>query len=167
MGMGTMLVKRLIGMNLFRFKASKLLRIALAGGAVIAIFCIFCRPASSTDISGVYIRSRDGVVDTLILATNGTFQQTITYGNESPWTKNGLWTLNYQVVQFNTFYEAFDFEAAKGTFKLIPPESYAMETLWVERGKLVKDQVFPIWFKQPTRGRTPHANHGILDANEN
>ena len=139
-------------MRAYHFRWSKWLRLFLALCGCIAILIEVCRPITSRDISGVYIRSSQGVVDTIILATNGSFQQTITYKNEGPWTKNGSWIFDYDVVRFDTFYSAFNFDSVKPEVLItIPPEPFSMEVLSVEKGKLIKNSIFPIWFKQPTK----------------
>jgi hypothetical protein len=150
MDRGTSSFKRLIGMKTFPFRVSKWLWFGIPICLGIGILCACCKPLIRNDISGVYIRSYDGVVDTIVLNANGTFQQTITYKKEGPWIKSGSWELDWQVVHFDYLYYAFDYDSVKHKpFIVIPPEQFATATLWVEKDKLLKDPIFPIWFKQP------------------
>ena len=124
-------------------------RFAFGLCSAIAIVLAGCKPVTSWDISGVYTRSSNGVVDTIVLATNGTFQQTITYTNGVRWAKSGSWVFDFEVVKFDGFYSAFDVDPFKHTvFIVIPPKPYSNETLWVKRGTLLKDSEQPIWIKQ-------------------
>ena len=111
-----------------------------------------CKRITSADISGIYRRSNDGVIDTVVLETNGTFQQTITSASGGPWIKSGSWKFGGQVVEFSEFYEAFTYDTVKRhAVIVIPPESGASEVLWVEEGKLLKNSVEPIWLKQQAK----------------
>ena len=113
-----------------------------------------CNRITSVDISGVYSRSGDGVVDTLTLATNGTFQQKITFTGGGVWTNNGSWTFSGQVVTFDQIYEAFEIKPDPSKVyagPVIPPRPAADEVLWVEKGRLLKNSVEPIWLKQQTK----------------
>jgi len=149
MDRGTTSFKRLIGMKTYLFRMSKWLLPVIPLCLSIGILCASCKPLIRNDICGVYIRSYGGVVDTVVLNANGTFQQTITYKKEGPWIKSGSWKLDWQVVHFDSFYSAFDYDTAKRKpVILIPPEPFSEETLWVEKHKLLKDPIFPIWFKQ-------------------
>src|SRR5438045_4073415 len=111
-------------------------RLANWQGFTFALFSAFgivlagCKPITSVDISGVYARSSNGVIDTIVLATNGTFHQTITYTNGGQWTNSGSWAFDYDVVKFDVFYSAFDVDPFKhSAFIVIPPKPYSMETL--------------------------------------
>jgi hypothetical protein len=100
---------------------------------------------SSFDVAGVYLRTGSGVRDTLVLNTNGHFQQYVTYTNGGKWAVTGMWTFKYEVVDLDRCYAAFDFEHKT---IIIPPELLAMQTLWVEKNKLMKNQYEPMWIRQ-------------------
>ena len=123
----------------------------------ILFFLSGCKPITSMDISGVYIRAANGVVDTLILATNGSSQQTITFTNGGQWTKNSSWKFSGEVVTFDEFYEAFEIDPSKTgnivPILVIPPHPYSTDVLWVEQGKLLKNPEEPIWINRPIAPR--------------
>jgi hypothetical protein len=114
-----------------------------------ALVFLGCDPATitRTDVSGVYSRQKDGVIDTLVLNTNGDFQQTITYTNGGKWTRSGSWEISNQVVNLGASYSAFDFEHKT---IVIPPKAFSMQTLLIEKDSLVVNRYEPIWFKKET-----------------
>ena len=58
---------------------------------------------------------------------------------------SGLWVFkNFQVVQLDQSYAAFDFEHQT----VIPLKAVQMQTLWVEKGRLVKNEYQPKWLKK-------------------
>ena len=121
------------------FKCAKLLYYTVTLLSTFGIMSTGCKRITSNDVSGAYIRSSNGVVDTVLLATNGTFQQTITFTNGEHWNKTGSWSFAGETVEFDTFYVAFDVPAFKYSAEVvIPPKPYAMEVLWVEKGRLLK-----------------------------
>ncbi|HLX68016.1 MAG TPA: hypothetical protein VKV04_00170 [Verrucomicrobiae bacterium] len=109
-----------------------------------------CGPITKEEVSGVYVCSKDGVIDTIVLNTNGTFDQTITTTNAGPWSLRGSWKLNPETVDFEPFYEAFEIERANGADKVIPPQKFSTSFLWIQKGTLQMDvsDIFPIWRKQ-------------------
>jgi hypothetical protein len=115
------------------------------------------------EISGVYVYSQDGVVDTIVLNTNGTFDQTITTTNAGPWILHGSWKLNPETVDFDPFYEAFDINRANGADKVIPPRKFSTSFLWIQKGRLQMDvsETFPVWKKQ-----TPNSQGGTNASGE-
>lgn len=60
------------------------------------------------------------------------------------WSTTGQWVLKEQVIQLDQSYDTFDFEHK--SIK-IPPELVALQTLWVEKRKLVRSEYEPIWIK--------------------
>jgi hypothetical protein len=90
-------------MKTFPFRVSKWLWLDIPLCLGIGIFYLCCKPLTSKEISGVYVCSYNGVIDTVILNANGTFQQTITYKEEGPWIRSGSWKLDWQVVHFSCF----------------------------------------------------------------
>jgi len=110
---------------------------------------IGCKRITSNDVSGVYIRSSNGVADTILLATNGIFHQTITFTNGQQWSKTGSWSFAGEIVEFDTFYLAFDVPDFKYSPEMvIPPKALSMEELWVEKGRLSKRPDDLPWLKQ-------------------
>jgi len=143
-----MSAKRLIGMKTYHFRPSDRLVLGFTLFAIVGILLAGCKPPTDMNIAGVYIRSSDGVVDTMSLATNGYFEQTITFTNGGPWFKSGTWKFSGEVVELDTFYSVFDVDPLKHiAFVVVPPKSRS-EVLWVGKGKLIKDSEQPIWFKQ-------------------
>ena len=113
---------------------------------------IGCKRVTSNDVSGEYIRASNGIVDTVLLATNGTFQQTITFTNGQHWSKTGSWTFAGETVEFDAFYAAFDVPDFKYSAEaVIPPKAYSMEVLWVEKGRLLKSPEDLPWIKQESK----------------
>ena len=148
---GTTSDKPLIGMKQYLFKLSKQINSHFIAFAILTILLGGCGRITSADVSGIYRRSRDGVVDTIILAPSGTFQQTITFTNGEMWTNSGSWKFSGQVVEFDKFYEAFEIDPDPNkvdAVMVIPPKLGANEVLWVENGRLLKNSVQPIWSKQ-------------------
>ncbi|MEO6035080.1 MAG: hypothetical protein ABIQ35_07490 [Verrucomicrobiota bacterium] len=137
-------------MKTYFFRQPKFQGIALCAG----IWILFsgCKPITKIDIAGAYTRSSNGIVDTLILAKNGTFQQTITFTNGAQWTKSGSWVFDYQIVTFDGFYSAFDVDPLKHkVFVVIPPKPFSNEILWVEKDSLLKESEQPRWMKQTAK----------------
>jgi hypothetical protein len=139
----------LIGMKTYPFEISKPLWRAVTLIAVLGMIFTGCKRVTSNDISGVYTRGSNGVVDTILLATNGTFQQTITFTNGQQWSKTGSWIFAGETVEFDTFYSAFEVPDFKYSANIvIPPKSYAMQVLWVEKGRLLKNPEDLAWIKR-------------------
>jgi len=139
-------------MNKYSLMLTRQMHLNLALCAVSSIILTGCKPITSVDISGVYIRSANGVVDTLTLATNGFSQQTVTFTNGGQWTKDRTWKFSGEVVKFDEFYEAFDFAPPHDGVKIvvvIPPQPAATMVLWVKNGKLLRNPEEPIWIKRP------------------
>jgi hypothetical protein len=104
-----------------------------------------CNFSAGKDLSGTYVRNVGGLVDTLVLNTNGSFLQTIAVTNGGNWTRNGTWILKSQVIEFDSFLSAFDFERKTA---IVPPEVVALQSLWVEHGRLAKNEYEPKWVKK-------------------
>jgi hypothetical protein len=115
-----------------------------------------CRPITKEEVSGVYVCSQDGVVDTIVLSTNGTFDQTIITTNAGPWVMHGSWTLNSETVGFEPFYESFDIKRANGADKVIPPRKFSWSFLWIQKNRLQLDvsDIFPVWEKHATNSQS-------------
>ncbi|WP_150107385.1 hypothetical protein [Pedosphaera parvula] len=135
---------------------SKRFWLGLALCAAVVVLSTGCNRITSLDISGVYVRARDGVVDKIILAANGSFQQTITFTNGGPWTTSGSWKFNGATVELDTFYDTFDigrYNNKMDAVAVIPPQFFASACfLEVQEGKLLRNSVEPIWIKQPSGG---------------
>ena len=140
-------------MKKYLFRLAKRLSWYFVVSAATGVLLVSCKRITSADVSGVYIRSSNGVVDTLILVTNGTFQQTITFDGAS-WKGSGSWKFSGEIVEFDKFYSAFEIGPDPNKINavvVIPPKLGTMEFLWVEEGKLLKNSIQPIWFKQPKK----------------
>jgi hypothetical protein len=122
------------------FKPAKLLGYTASLITAVGMKSTGCKRVTSNDVSGVYTRASNGIVDTVLLATNGTFQQTITFTNGGQRGKTGSWNFAGETVEFDTFYEAFEVPDFKYSAEaVIPPKPYAMQVLWVEKGRLLKN----------------------------
>ncbi|MGZ4971299.1 MAG: hypothetical protein ACXWDN_00950 [Limisphaerales bacterium] len=122
--------------------------------ALYAMAFLSCSKSTKLEVNGTYIRSDGFVVDTLIIETNGSFQQTVTF-NGAHWVKSGLWKLNGETIEFDRFLMAFDVDTFKHkATNVIPPELVSTEVLLVERGQLEKDSEQPAWLKQKEIGTT-------------
>jgi hypothetical protein len=139
-------------MKTFPFKYGKLPWLTVTLFAAFAVTFSGCKRVTSNDVSGEYIRSSNGVVDTVLLATNRTFQQIITFTNGQQWSKTGSWNFAGETVEFDTFYLAFDLPDFKDTPEaVIPPKSGSMAVLWVEKGRLLRNQEDLPWIKQENK----------------
>jgi len=149
--------KKSAGRKRYPSSQSKRFWLGLALCAAVAVLSTGCKRITSLDISGVYVRARDGVVDQVILAPNGSFQQTITFTNGGPWTTSGSWKFHGEVVELDAFYDAFDIGHSHNEVDgvaVIPPHFFASACfLEVQEGKLVESSVEPIWIKQPSGGK--------------
>lgn len=116
------------------------------------IVSVGCNPITKEEISGVYVCSQDGVVDTIVLNKSGTFDQTITFSNTGRRTLHGRWTLYSETVTFDSLYESFEINRANGADVVIPPQIVSGGFLWIQKGRLQMDvsEVFPVWKKQAT-----------------
>jgi len=160
-------------MNMYLSKQSALSGLRTIFCTGVAFLYVFlstgCSRVTKDEISGVYICSKDGVVDTIELNTNGSFTQKITFGNEEPWTIHGFWTLNTETVELDRFYLSFDLGNHLKVIRIIPPHEYSMGVLWIERGQLKRElgETLPFWIKQtnnPTSTRVegkPGENEGF------
>jgi hypothetical protein len=139
----------LIGMKTFPINVLKSSASRFALSIACGIIFAACKPVTSIDVSGIYTRATNGVVDTISLATNGTFKQTITFTNGQQWSETGSWNFGGQTVEFDKFYSAFQVPDFKyNAAVVIPPKPLAMQVLWVERGRLLKSHEEPVWVKQ-------------------
>ncbi len=151
MDLDTTLAKYSIGMKIFSFNRSRCPRLATSVCMGLIILFSGCKPVTTKDISGVYIRSSGGVLDKLVLNENGIFQQTISFTNGDQWSKNGSWLFEREIVKFDGFLSAFDVHPFEHrAFAVIPPKALFDQILWVEKGVLLKDSEQPIWVKQRT-----------------
>ena len=123
----------------------------------VGVMLTACRPPTSTDVSGIYIRSSQGVSDTLRLNADMTFEQTITFTNGGHWSLNGGWVMDGELVKFSGFLEAFDVDSLlHKAHTVIPPKSFANGILSVEKGRLVRESEQPAWIKvDQTVGPSP------------
>lgn len=136
------------------------LRLALVYCVVMEIISVGCKPITKEEVSGVYVCAQNGVVDTIVLNTNGTFDQTVMTTNAGPWTIRGSWTFNSETVSFDSFYESFEIARANGADKVIPPHRVSMGFLWIRQGRLQLDvsETFPIWERQTTNNQDVKIN---------
>ena len=111
---------------------------------LLAFFCGGCRPVGVSDVAGKYARKSGALEDKIELYANGTFRQTVSSTNGVEWIKTGEWILTNQVIQMDVSYSTFDLERKAAT---IPPAEVSMQTLWIERGRLVKSESEPKWFR--------------------
>jgi len=123
----------------------KLRHFLLPSAALLMLLSPGCKPASKSDVAGVYLRAGSGISDTLILKIDGTFKQTVTYTNGNNWSRDGSWEVKWQVAQLDDWYEAFDFEHKR----LILPPTLGGCNLLIERGRLVKSEYEPKYIKKP------------------
>jgi hypothetical protein len=138
-------------MKRYPFSTFEHLRLYIVLFAIPVVMSGGCKRVTSADVCGIYRRSGNGVVDTIILSKTGDFQQTISYTNGGIWTNNGSWKFSVQVVEFDKLYEAFEIDPDPnkiGAVVVFPPRLATTEVLWVEKGRLVKNSVQPFWFKQ-------------------
>lgn len=123
---------------------------------ILLSFCSLCgcKRITSQDIAGAYVRVGSGVTDSLMLNTNGSFQENVTFTNGGKWSVSGQWKFDYQIIELDKCYAAFDFEHKT---IIIPPELVVMQRLWVEKNKLIKNTYEPIWMRQSGKIIEPQA----------
>lgn len=124
---------------------------ALIAAVAVSVLFVCCKPITRADISGVYVRAKDGVSDKIVLAPNGSFQQTVTFTDSRSWKTSGSWKFNGAYAEFDQLYEAFELnpDANKvDAIVTIPPQLLTDMFLEVQKGKLLRNTVEPIWIKQ-------------------
>ena len=121
------------------------------GYVSLPVFCLCatlgCKPARETDIAGQYTRQGQGITDSLFLSPDSYFTQYIRYTNGTDWSITGAWKLKFQVIEFDRFFSVFDFE---NNSVAIPPKLVAIQTLRVEKNKLIKNDYEPAWERRTT-----------------
>jgi len=117
----------------------------IIGVVLMLLLCWGCRPVGVSDVAGKYVRKSGDLEDKLELNTNGTFKQTVSSTNGVKWIKTGAWLLKKQIVQLDQSYSTFDFERKSS---VVPPAEVFMQTLWIERGGLVKNELEPKWSRE-------------------
>ena len=89
-----------------------------------------CGQPTATMIAGAYARADGPLVETIVLNTNGMFDQTVTYSDGQSFKVSDRWTNRYHQVKFTRLYITRDVEASK---VLSPPELlYYVNFVWEE-----------------------------------
>jgi hypothetical protein len=116
---------------------------------MIAIASAGCSKPTPAKIAGTYTRTDGPLVETIVLNTNGTFDQTIVHSGGQNFNVSDRWTNDHHQVQFTRLYITRDVESSK---VLSPPElRYGVNFIW-EKGVLAKnpEQGYLLRLKQPT-----------------
>lgn len=104
--------------------------------AIIILGAVGCSKPTPTNIAGAYARSDGPLVETIVLNTNGTFDQTVAYSDGQSFKVSDRWTNDFRQVQFTRLYVTRDVELSK---VLSPPElRYGVNFMW-ENGVLAKN----------------------------
>jgi len=76
---------------------------------LILVVCILsgCAPDPSR-VPGTYVRTTPTLTETLVLKSDGTFEQTIVYKDGQEFSSKGPWELKYARMQFDDFYMTVD-----------------------------------------------------------
>jgi hypothetical protein len=113
--------------------------------SLIALLTAGCGKITVNDVSGTYRRSVGGYTDTIILSTNGSFQQSLTNTNGGSWKSGGSWTLYYQQsAELSETFNYYDFEHQR---PILPPKKWGPYRLTVEKNKLLANYEDPAWIR--------------------
>ena len=157
MGLDTMYNKHSTGMRFCFFENSAGLLATLAFCGIVPL-CGCGIHRIPDDVGGTYICSADGVVDTLVLDTNGYSLQIITFTNGGKWIMHSAWTRYTETVQIYHFYHSFDFDPTNNGFRrVIPPQEGSEPLLWIQGNQLSLEEgsTLPRWTKQMNSTNQP------------
>lgn len=108
----------------------------LAIVVMITIFTAGCGKPTPAKIAGTYVRTDGPLVETIVLNTNGTFDQTVAYSDGQLLKVSSRWTNDHRQVQFTRLYVTRDVESSK---VLSPAElRYGVNFMW-EQGVLARN----------------------------
>ena len=111
---------------------------AIVTGMVIGIAVLSvvgCDKPNSTTIAGAYARTDGPLTESILVNTDGTFDQTVTYSHGQVFTASGTWSNVHRQVRFTRLYITRDIEAAQ---VLSSPElRYGVNFTWAN-GVLAK-----------------------------
>ena len=127
------------------FNLALLSRYCLATGGIL-ILC-GCDRVTPANITGSYTRTAPGLSENLLVKTDGTFEQTVTFTDGEKFTVEDTWTNEYRQVSLKRFYVTFDVETGK---TIRPPELRYAVNLEFGQDTLVKNAASGYLFrKQP------------------
>ena len=110
---------------------------------VLAGWLSACSPPTQSGVVGTYSRKYQGITDSITLAADGSFTQTVQAANGN-WSTNGSWKLKVRVVELDICYLSYDDEKRANN---IPPQVVYSCAFGVEGDSLERTVLQPRWIK--------------------